>query len=145
MSFTTDVREGVQWPSLAEDDSKDAPKLALRFIEPVAVGSESYGFTLVAPRFLYDGGRLLAEAQVVEAHIHSPKILLSRPDAQQLGVVDGNEVTISQNGTSLALPVKVDRMLAEGMVMIPRNVADRPAEKLVGPDGLFATVKIEKS
>ena len=53
-------------------------------------------------------------------------------------------VTLSQNGTSLVLPVQVSRMVSEGVAVLPRNLAKRPAEKLVGPSGLYATVKVEK-
>lgn len=142
MSFTSDVREGIQWPSLAEDNSVT---LELRFVEPAVVNDETDGLTLIAPRFLYDGGRLLAEAEVVAAHIRQPQVQLSRADAHMLGVSNGDAVSVSQNGTSVELPVKVNRTLAEGTMLVPRNVAGRPAEKLVGPAGLYATVTVEKS
>jgi len=144
MSYTADVREGVQWATLAEDDSEGAPKLPLHFIEPASIEADGDGMTLVAPRFLYDGGRLLAEAQVVGAHIHKPHILLSRSDAQKLGVTNGDQVTISQNGASVDLPVRADRRLEAGVALVPRNVAGKPAEKLIGPNGLSAIVKVEK-
>lgn len=141
MSYTADVREGVQWPTLAEDESN---KLKLRFVAPAPV-EKGDGLTLVAPRFLYDGGRLLAEAEVVAAHLHRPQALLSKADAQKLGVGNGDMVTLSQNGTSVALPVQVNRKLSEGIVVVPRNLAGRLAEKLVGVSGLYTTVKVEKN
>ncbi len=145
MSFTADAREGVQWPTLAENNAEGGPKLPLRFIEPAPVAGDEDGFTLVGSRFLYDGGRLLAESQVVESRIRQPQILLSKLDAQRLGVANGDEVTVSQNGVSVALPVKINRMVAEGTAVAPRNVAGRPVEKLVGPGGVYATVKVEKT
>jgi NADH-quinone oxidoreductase subunit G len=87
----------------------------------------------------------LAEAEVVKAHIHQPQLILSRGEAQRLGVANGELVTISRNGTSLSLPVKIDRKAGEGLALLPRNLAGRPAEKLVGPAGLYTTVKVEKS
>lgn len=141
MSYTADVREGVQWPTLAEDESN---KLKLRFVAPAPV-EKGDGLTLVAPRFLYDGGRLLAEAEVVAAHLHRPQALLSKADAQKLGVGNGDMVTLSQNGTSVALPVQVNRKLSEGIVVVSRNLAGRLAEKLVGVSGLYTTVKVEKN
>jgi formate dehydrogenase major subunit len=71
-------------------------------------------------------------------------VLISRADAQKLGLANGDQVTVSQNGTSVALPAQVNRMVNEGIVLVPRNVAGRPAERLVGPGGLSATVKVEK-
>jgi anaerobic selenocysteine-containing dehydrogenase len=81
---------------------------------------------------------------VVQARIHKPRLLLSRPDAKKLGVTSGDEVIVSQDGRSVALPAQVNRMLGEGLVLISRNLAGRPAEKLVGPNGLYTTVKVEK-
>ncbi|HMR67782.1 MAG TPA: molybdopterin-dependent oxidoreductase, partial [Anaerolineae bacterium] len=143
MSYTADVREGIQWATAAEDES--GPAIPLRFIEPAQPAKATGGLTLVAPRVLYDGGRLLAEAEVVAAHLRGPALLVSRPDAVRLGLENGETVTVSRNGTALSLPVKVDKLASEGVVLIPRNVAGRPAEQLVGPDGVYATVKVEKS
>ncbi len=140
MSFTADVREGVQWPTLAEQESA---KIALRFIAP-AQPSDDSGLTLVAPRFLYDDGRLLAETELVQPHLHRPKLLISPADAQQLGLNNGDMVTVSQNGSAVTLPVQVNRQLSQGVALTPRNLAGRPAEQLLGPGGLYGTVKIKK-
>ena len=141
MSFTADVREGVQWATVAEDESA---KIQLRFVEPAAPPEDEAGLTLVAPRFLYDAGRLLAEAEIVQPRLTKSELLLARADAQRLGVVNGDSVTISQNGTSVALPVRINRTLSEGVAVVPRNLAGRPAEQLVGPEGVYTTVRIEK-
>jgi NADH-quinone oxidoreductase subunit G len=141
MSFTASVREGVQWSTLAEHSDAQIP---LRFIAPVAPAGEASGLTLVAPRFLYDDGRLLAEADLIQPHIQSPQLLLSRSDAQRLGVANGDTVTVAQNGTSLALPVQVNRMVNEGVVLLARNLAGRPAETLLGPGASHGIVEIQK-
>lgn len=144
MSFTADVREGVQWSTLAENE---AVKIPLRFIKPATVEpveAAGEGLTLVAPRFLYDGGRLLAEAKVVAAHLQQPHIMLSRADAERLGVSNGDEVVVSQNGSSVMLPAQVNRQLSQGVAVTPRNLAGHPAEKLVGSEGLYARVTVQK-
>jgi hypothetical protein len=144
MSYTADVREGVQWASLAEADAADAPKLALRFIKPAPADLAGSALTLVAPRFLYDGGRLLAEAEVVKAHLHLPELLLSRTDAQKLGLASGDRVSVSHNGVAVIVPVKIDRAAADGVALMPRNLPGHPAERLLGPEGLYTTIKVEK-
>lgn len=144
MSYTADVREGVQWQTVAETG---AQKIALRFIEPVepASGSDAEaGLTLVAPRFLYDHGRLLAESEILQPRLAPSAILVSRIDAEKFGLATGEGVTISRNGTSVEMPVQVSRMLPEGVALLPRNLKGRPAEQLVGSDGLYATVEIAK-
>ncbi len=140
MSFTADVREGVQWPSLAEQAGATVP---LRYLEPAAAPAVA-GLTLVAPRVLYDGGRLLAESEVVRAHLEPPVIRLSRADAKALGVAAGDSVTVAGDGTAVTLPVQIERTLAAGVALIPRNLAGKPAEKLIGPGGLYTTVTVEK-
>ncbi len=141
MSYTASVREGVQWATLAEHAEA---KLPLRFIAPAAPVNTDSGLTLVAPRFLYDDGRLLAEADLMQPHIRQPAVLLSRSDAQRLGLANGDTVTITRNGTSLALLVRVNRMLNEGVALLARNLAGRPAETLLGPGASQGTVKIQK-
>ncbi len=141
MSFTADVREGSQWPSLAENEAATVP---LRYIEP-APAPATAGLTLAAPRKLYDGSRLLAEAEVVQAHLVQPHALLACSDAQKLGVVAGDSVTVTANGAAVTLPAQIDCALPAGVVMVPRNLAGRPAEKLAGPGGLYTTVTVEKS
>lgn len=140
MSFTTDVREGLQWPTVAEGDQK----ITLRFVAPVASPANG-ALMLVAPRFLYDDGRLLAEAEVVEAHIMPPQLLVSRADAERLKLSDGDTVAVSQkNGTVVEIPARITRMLTEGVVMLPRNLAGRPAENLVGPASVSVPVSVVK-
>ncbi len=144
MSFTADVREGVQWPTLLEDDPAITPKLPLRFIAPANPPDFEDGLVLAAPRVLYDAGRLLAEAELMQPHLHQPHIGLSRTDAARLGVANGETVTVSRNGIAVTLPVQVKRQLDPGIALVARNLAGRPAEKLVGLDGLYAPVKVEK-
>ncbi|MBN1219197.1 MAG: NADH-quinone oxidoreductase subunit NuoG [Anaerolineae bacterium] len=141
MSFTADVREGLQWPTLAEGKTK----LPLTLATPADPPPVENGLTVVSPRVLYDAGRLLAESEVVKAHLVQPELSLSRPDAARLGLTDGDLVTVSTNEVTVEVPVRVNRMLVEGIALLPRNLVGRPAEKLVGPDGLYATVKVEKS
>ena len=80
----------------------------------------------------------------MQLHLHQPHIGLSRADAAKLGVANGESVTVSRNGVSVTLPVQVQRQLGEGVALVARNLAGRPAEKLVGSDGLYAIVKVEK-
>ena len=141
MSFTADVREGLQWATVAEGGGK----IAVRFVAPTAGADSESEMTLVAPRYLYDDGRLLAEAEIVQPRLTRSEVVLSRPDAESLGVRNGDNVMISQNGTAIELPIRINRLMNVGVAMLPRNLSGRPAEKLVGINGLYALVKIEKA
>ena len=77
-------------------------------------------------------------------HLQQSEALISRADAQKLGLANGDTVTLSQNGTSLTLPVRINRMVSAGTVLVPRNLAGRPAEKLLGPGGLYSPVSVKK-
>lgn len=142
MSFTADVREGLQWPTLAEGEA--GVTIPLRFIAPAEPPRTQDGLTLAAPRMLYDGGRLLAETTLLENRLQPSHLRLSRVDADRLGVSNGEAVTVSQNGHSVTIPVQIDRQVSEGIVLLPRNLAARPAEKLVGPDGVHTAVEVTK-
>jgi predicted molibdopterin-dependent oxidoreductase YjgC len=142
MSFTADVREGLQWAALAE---KASDRIALRFIAPAPVPDDEAEFTLVAPRVLYDDGRLLAEAELMQPHLRRPQLLVSRADAAKLGLANDDSVTVSHNGISVSLPVQVNRQVAEGVVLVARNLPGRPAERLTDGNGLYTTVTVKKS
>ncbi len=142
MSYTADVREGLQWASLADQGSD---KIALRFIAPLSAPDGRAEFTLVAPRVLYDDGRLLAEADLMQPHLHRPRIMISRSDADKMELSNGDSVTVSGNGAAVSLPVQVDRQIGAGVVLVARNLAGRPAERLIGGNGLYTTVTVKKS
>jgi NADH-quinone oxidoreductase subunit G len=143
MSYTADVREGVQWPTLAEHTT--GTELRLRFIAPASPPEDAAGLTLAAPRVLYDDGRLFAAADLMQSHLQPPEISLSRADAARLKVAQGDSVAVSANGRTVTLPVQVNRLVPEGVAVVPRNLAGRPAERLLGVNGHDATVKVEKS
>jgi len=142
LSFTAEVREGVQWPTLAEDKTAKVP---LRFIVPPEIQNQKSkikNLMLVAPRVLYDDGRLLAEAEVVKNHVVKPMLWLSRADASKLGVADGEQVTVSRHGVAVTVAVQIYRLLNEGVAVLPRNLAGRLAEKLMGA-AVFAEVEVQ--
>jgi NADH-quinone oxidoreductase subunit G len=142
MSFTAAAREGVQWPTLLE--SMPAVELPVRFVAPAEPEPVGEGVMLATPRLLYDDGRLLAEAELMQPHVHLPQILLAPADADRLGVTGGDRVSVARNDVSIELPAQVNRQLSAGVVLIARNLAGRPAEKLTGTGQTHAVVTIKK-
>jgi NADH-quinone oxidoreductase subunit G len=139
MSFQVEAREGVQWPTMAEDESVT---LELIWIDPPAPPAGSDGFTLVAPRVLYDGGTLLGQAEILGTRLVQPHVALSRADAMALDVSDGSRLQVSANGYRVLLPARVDSAVPEGVVAIPRNLEGLPAERLLGAGCIFGQVKV---
>jgi NADH-quinone oxidoreductase subunit G len=143
MSFQAEAREGVQWPTQAEDSSV---KLDLAWADPLLhatyIQPNSFSFTLVTPRVLYDGGRLLGQAEILGTHLVQPHVALARTDAQALGVTDGETVQVSANGRQVALPAHVDGRVPQGVVAIPRNLPGQPAERLLGDGQVSGEVEV---
>jgi len=140
MSFQTEVREGIQWPTRAEDESAT---LELSWADP-PVPADGDGLTLVTPRVLYDGGTLLGQTEILGTRLVRPHVALSRADALTLGVSDGDRVQVSADGRSVTLPARVDGVVPEGVVAIPRNLEGRPAETLLGDEEVFGRAEVAK-
>lgn len=139
MSFLAAAREGLQWPTRAEDP---AVKFNLDFAVP-STEPVNGKMVLVTPRVLYDGGILLSQAEVIAAHIEQLTITLSREDAKRLDVKPGDQVYVAGDNGSLTLPVRVSKDVPPGVVLVPRNLAGSPAERLLGLNR-FAPVDVTK-
>ena len=147
MSFQVEVREGVQWPALAEDESMT---LELTWVDPPDPPADGGEFTLVTPRVLYDGSTLLGHAEILGTCLVQPHVALSHADALALGVSDGDHLQVAEDGRHqsarrvVTLPARVDGVVPEGVVAIPRNLAGLPAESLLGEGRVFGLVKVVK-
>jgi len=140
MSYQAEAREGLQWPTAAEDETIT---LQLAWADPPEPPSPDSGFTLVAPRLLYDGGTLLAETQLLSRRLAPVQVSISRADAEALGLASGAPLQISaSSGQTLTLPCQVDSRVPPGVVVLARNLAGRPAEQLLGEQAVFGQVAL---
>jgi len=141
MSFQAEAREGVQWPTQAEASST---KLPLTWADPLPQAAHALPkrFTLATPRVLYDGGNLLGQAEILGTHLVQPHVALARADAQALGVANGEIVQVSADGRQVALPARVDGLVPQGVVAIPRNLPGQPAEQLLGDEQVSGEVEV---
>ena len=140
-SFQAEVREGIQWPTLAENE---ATILDLTWLDPPDPPASEGSLTLVAPRVLYDGGTLLGQAEILGTRLVQPHLAIVRADALALGVSDGDTVSVAVNGDSVTLPARVDGVVTEGVVSIPRNLPGGPAEKLLGDGCVFGRATLTR-
>jgi NADH-quinone oxidoreductase subunit G len=141
MSFQAEVREGMQWATQAEDKSVT---LELAWVDPPEPPADGDGFTLVTPRVLYDAGTLLGQAEILGTRLVQPYLALSRADALALRVSDGDRLQVSANGHKITLPARVDGAMPERVIAIPRNLAGRPAESLLGDGRTFGRVRVAR-
>jgi anaerobic selenocysteine-containing dehydrogenase len=80
--------------------------------------TEGPGLRLVTYRPLFSGP---AVERVPELQFQrpGPEVELSRVDAKQLGITEGQPVTVSSNGTSLELRARLSGELSPGVARIP--------------------------
>jgi predicted molibdopterin-dependent oxidoreductase YjgC len=142
MSFQAEVREGLQWHAMAEDESR---RLGLEWVEPPPPPAADEGLTLVSPRVLYDGGTSLGQAEILGTRLVQPHVALARADALALGVANGDRLKVAANGHHVTLPARVDDALPHGVVTIPRNLQGLPAESLLGEREVLGRVKVTQA
>jgi predicted molibdopterin-dependent oxidoreductase YjgC len=68
---------------------------------------------------------------------------LSREDAKELKVVDGDLVKVAGNGTELKLKAKVDNRLPKGTVFAPYHFAEAQINRLYKGEAVIS-VKVSK-
>jgi predicted molibdopterin-dependent oxidoreductase YjgC len=139
MSFQAEAREGLQWPTLAEDDSAT---LALTWVDPPDPPSRDDGFILAAPRVLYDGGMLLSCAEILAGRLTQPHAAISTDDGLALGISSGDRMQLSANGQQTILACRLNGGLPAGVVVIPRNLPGKPAESLLNRGHTFGPVAV---
>jgi NADH-quinone oxidoreductase subunit G len=99
------------------------------------VAAEEGQLVLVARPLLLDRGTMLAGADDLLATARPAEAHLSRSDADQLGVVDGDEVTLVGPSGSLTLPTRSIDGVVPGHVVVPSNSTDDPIGALADRDG----------
>jgi NADH-quinone oxidoreductase subunit G len=115
-SYTNTEGVGIQLPASADDGRSS---FTIVFRQPRApANDERYPFTLMTPVRLYDGGAWVRDS-LLRSHVPSAHAILSRADAERLGVGMGERVRIASVAGAVELPAQIDAGLAEGLVLIP--------------------------
>jgi predicted molibdopterin-dependent oxidoreductase YjgC len=110
----SDVGETAELPPRAQRGEEQVP-------DPGS-GTEGGGLRLVAYKPLFSGA---AVERTPELHFQRPaaEVQLSRDDARERGIRNGQTVTVSSNGTSVELRARIARDLRAGVVRIAREHA----------------------
>jgi len=107
---------GVQTPTTA-DDGKSL--FTVTFRDPAAPAQDArYPLTLMTPVRLYDGGEWVRGSRL-DSHVPPAHVILSKADAQRMGIGMGELVQVRSAAGALDLPAQIDAGLAEGLVLIP--------------------------
>ena len=138
MSYQSDIREGLQWPALADDPERE---LTLVWVEP-APQAAGEGLVLITPRQVYDSGTLVGQNPLLESHLALPELVLSPEDAGQLGLAEEDIAEVVCDDRRVSLPVRLAADLPAGMAAIARNLPGLPAERLLGSERVFGHVVV---
>lgn len=117
---------GVQLASGAE---RGETAEALQPAMPAALPS---GLKLVPTTVLYDRGTTFSRSVVLHPRLPMPYVELNAADAAQLGIADGEEVTVSAEGFSAQVTARVDGRAPAGVALMPQSLGPNlPAGTLV--------------
>ncbi len=147
---------GVEPPALSADSVRtsgsSAPRPAPatfdpdRWPVPGAPVPDSYGFRLVARRFLYDQGALVQASPSLGKLAPRQRLHLRRKELQQLGIEDGGKVRVRSARGELIVPVELDESVPGGVAVLGFNLepVDEPGlASIIDADEVAQTVRIE--
>jgi len=117
---------------------------ASRKLVAVAGGNLVSGdFKLVTGSALYHSGTVSTKAKGPMAVLPEPYLEVSREDAADLKVADGDLVKVAGNGAELKLKVKVGNRLPKGVVFAPYHFAEAQVNRLYKGEAVVP-VKVTK-
>jgi NADH-quinone oxidoreductase subunit G len=140
-SYTNDEGVGVQVPAAA-DDARASFTLSLRGPATRATDPER-PFVLLAPARAYDGGGWARGSKLLPRQV-PPHVILSRADAERLGVAQGERVRLASSAGALELPAAVDAGLAEGVILAPAVRGAQLGAVVMGGQTRVAIEKVER-
>ena len=70
---------------------------------------------------LYDMGRTVAPAKLLESHIGEASVAVNPVTAAKFGLLNGGKATVSLNGIEAAVKVRFDESISTGVVLVFRS------------------------
>ncbi len=110
---------GVQLTNAAQRGEK----VSLPRIQKVAVLRPKEKKLLAVPiTKLYDRGLMVSSSELLDQRVGEAFVALHPNTAEQFGVVAGEEVTLSLDGVSETVVVKMDDTISTGVALVPRSM-----------------------
>ncbi|HZA19603.1 MAG TPA: NADH-quinone oxidoreductase subunit NuoG [Actinomycetota bacterium] len=144
---------GQNWPlswELRAFEAKERPGVIPVAPEPVTGAIELAGvhpparhegrFILYTGRLIYDAGAMVSRSKVLRNIAKKPFVEMNDADVKELGIGDGDEVVVANNGSEARARVVIGDVSA-GMVFIPYDQYGLKVNSLI--DGPGATVEIK--
>lgn len=110
---------GMQWASAAESGEIDTGGKA-----PVGdkLVAEDGDLVIVPVAVLYDREAMFEKTELLHERVPQPYAVINPANAESLGVVSGDSLSIAINGKSAMVEAWVDAHTPEGVVLVPRRL-----------------------
>ena len=129
------------------DLSEKLPAGAAGYVVPAAAGADApadgYPLKLEIGPVLYHSGTLSVRSPQLAEVFPKAMVELNTADAADLGIADGDAVSVTSAGGSLSAQARVTKNVAKGSVFFPFHFADAPALTLAG-EAETTRVKVAK-
>jgi formate dehydrogenase major subunit/formate dehydrogenase alpha subunit len=155
MSYLRLDKHGLNWPCPAPDHPgtpylyKDGfpkgkvPFVAVGYQPPAEVCDDQYPFVLTTGRnlFQYHSGSMTRRVEPIEAHAGEPYVEINPYDSENLGIRNGDTITVRSRRGEISIKARVTPRVSEGTVFIPMHYREAAANVITN-DALDPQVKI---
>lgn len=120
-----------------------APQARATFTAPVAAPRSSYDFRLVLSRKLYDRAAGTANSPSMSQLAPGASVHVNPLDLERIGAAEGSNVRVSNQNSSIVLPVVASVAVPRGTALVPFNQPGADARELVRHGDAVTDVRIE--
>jgi NADH-quinone oxidoreductase chain G len=114
-------------------------------VEPeVAAHDPEFPLILATGRLLYDRGTLTNRSAHIQNLVPAAFVMINPIDAKELGLADGDSVSVVSTKGRLGFTLHVSDKVAPGVAFAPRNLSDAPLSVLFADRWTLPRVRIVK-
>ena len=134
---------GVADPqTAAADPAGTAASVPVDIPAPEPIPHDRYAFRLVVNRTLYDKGTLVSHCSSLAPLAEPAAARLNPAAVRELGISDGEILTVASAAGTLTIPVKSDARVPEEVVVIPHNHSGADPRDLIVSGSTVTEVRI---
>ena len=155
VSYARIEKHGLNWPCPTPDHPgtpylyRDGfPKGRVPFIPvsyhpPAEVCDDAYPFVLTTGRnlFQYHSGSMTRRVEAIEAHAGEPYVEVNPYDCENLGIRDGDTITVRSRRGEISIKARITLRVSEGTVFVPMHYREAAANVITN-DAFDPYVKI---
>ena len=109
---------------------------------PEPTPHDRYAFRLVVNRTLYDNGSLVSHCPSLAPLAEPATARLNPAAVRELGISDGDTVSVASTANTITIPVKSDIRVPEGVVVVAHNHSGADPRDLIVSDSTVTEVRI---